>query len=405
MPRRTITAALAEKMRPPTEAEGRKSTWDTVVPGLMLRVTPTGKRTWAVWTRLRGKPLLYTIGRLEAFPLAKARETARGVLRDVADGIDPREKRRATEAKGDLLFERVAADFVERYIKGEKKLRTASERERMVNHYLVERWKGRLVTEITKRDVIELLDELMDQGFGAGANRVFAAARKLFNWSLARDLIPASPCAGLAPPAPETTRERVLSDDEIAVVWSATRSSSVSVAFGCFVRMLFATGQRRGEVSRMRWEDLDMKRRLWTLPSEFYKTDRVHVVPLSSLAVEILEETPRHDKCAWVFSTDGSAPLSGFSKFKAKLDEETKGVGGWRFHDARRTVATRMTELGVPRFIVERVLGHADRTVTGIYDRNTYLPEKTDALRRWSTRLRAITKAKKTTSAAVRTSA
>lgn len=362
--------------------------------GLALRITATGARSFVWLGRIRGRGqglVRVTLGPYPGTTLEKARELGREALYAALRGDDPRTPRREKQEAAKHTFEAVAQRFVADYCQREKQLRTAREVERRIEKHLTPGWAKRPIREITRRDVRERLDEIIAKhDMRAGANRVFAVARKLFAWAVANDYLAASPCLGIAAPVPERRGERVLSEDEIRAVWEAAGALD-SPVFGRFVRMLLATGQRRTEVGAMRWEDVDVKARTWTMGGDRYKSGRVHLVPLNTTALAILAECPRIEGSAWVFTTYGRAPISGFSAAKAALDEALPDVSPWTFHDCRRTVASHMTALGIPRFIVERVLGHADRTLAGVYDRHDYVNEKRDALDRWGRQLRAIT--------------
>jgi integrase len=191
---------------------------------------------------------------------------------------------------------------------------------------------------------------------------------------------------------------------EIRAVWQASDQMGV---FGQVVRFLLATAQRRSEVGEMEWRELDQERRVWLIPRGRMKADRAHLVPLSPLSLSILAEQPKLG--AHVFASTRSAPrggtipISGWSKFKARLDalavEAMRQLTGtpevtiseWRLHDLRRTAASLMTERGVSRFIASKVLGHAEQTVTGKhYDLYEYAAEKKQALDLWGARLAAI---------------
>jgi integrase len=202
-------------------------------------------------------------------------------------------------------------------------------------------------------------------------------------------------------PGAERKREHTLVPDEIRAVWSA--AGGIGYPFGLFFRMALATGQRREEIAHMRWAHIDESERTWTLSSDMTKAGRTHVVPLSPLGLDILREAkeavrllfgdPESSKpTTYVFTTRGDRPISGYSKAKVRLDKaiaETRhgdrlpDLEPWTIHDLRRTVGTGLGKLGVSRFIIARVLNHADRTVTGIYDRHEYLEEKRRALEEW----------------------
>ena len=250
-------------------------------------------------------------------------------------------------------------------------------------------WKGRKVQDITKRDVIALLDGVNDRA-PIMANRVLAAIRKLFNWCLARDVISVSPCTLVHPPAPERSRERILSDDEIRKLWATTDAEGWP--FGTLAKLLLLTGQRLREVSGMRWEEIDLDAKLWTLPGERMKNGIKHEVPLSDLAVRILKEQPRIKTTkGFVFTTSGSAAVSGFSRAKDRLCAAVKGKGEttdpWTFHDLRRTMASGMVRLGIQLPVIEKILNHTSGTfrgVVGIYQRHSFADEKRAALDAWA---------------------
>jgi integrase len=361
-----------------------------------LRISHTGRRKFIWFGRIRGRGMSVrmTLGPFPAVTLEKARELAREALHTALRGDDPRAPRRQKQEAARHTFEAVAKDFVERYVKRDRQLRTGREVERRIERHLLPGWGKRPIAEITRRDVRERLEQLVgEDDMRAGANRVFAVARKLFQWALSEDYVTVSPCVGLSAPVPERRGERVLADDEIRTVWKAA-DKIPNPMFGRFVRMLIATGQRRTEVGAMRWDDVDLTRREWTIGGARYKSGRAHVVPLNDAALAILRGCPRREASPWVFSTSGRAPISGFSAAKEQIDAIATDLPAWTFHDLRRSVASAMTALGIHRFDVERVLGHADRTLAAVYDRYDYLSQKREALDRWATRLRTIVKAK-----------
>ena len=224
------------------------------------------------------------------------------------------------------------------------------------------------------------------------ANRVLAALRRMFNWAIERDLLEASPCANVRAPSQETSRDRVLSDEELGLVLHA--AEKLEAPFGPYVRMLTLTLQRRNEVAGMRWCEIDWDQKLWVLPASRTKNGNEHVVPLSSPALNLLE-TMKETKFAgseYVFTTTGRSPVSGFSKVKKQLDrlieaERGEPMSPWRFHDLRRSGNSKMPRLGVELAICEKILNHVSGTfagVVGVYQRYAFLDEKRDALERWA---------------------
>jgi integrase len=264
------------------------------------------------------------------------------------------------------------------------------------------KWKGRSIKDIRRREIIDLLDEMAETAPGA-ATRARAVFSKFFNWCLDRGLLDTSPAIRLPRLGPVVERDRVLSDDEITILWSAFDSMAEPLA--PFFKILLLTGQRRGEVSTMQWAHVDLEKAIWTIPRELVKADRVHEVPLSTLATEIVSSIDRKGDFLFSSRPNGATPISGFSKAKAIV--ETKAIkiayqiadkrggeprfsGNWRLHDLRRTCGTGMARLGIEAATISRVLNHAEGGVTKIYNRYSYLDEKRRALETWSTHIERL---------------
>src|SRR5262245_4131021 len=211
-----LTIRSVEAMRPGAE---RQEIPDSFLPGLYLVVQPCGAKGWAVRYRHQGVPRKLTLGSYPALGLKAARELGAKALRAVAEGRDPgREKILARAAKADSI-ERIVKEFLERHVRRSNRASTAHETERLFRQNVLPRWRSRMVHEITRRDVLDLLDRIVDGGAPIVANRALAAIRKFFNWCVARDIIAVSPCAGVKPPTPERARDRMLSDAELKLAW------------------------------------------------------------------------------------------------------------------------------------------------------------------------------------------
>ena len=172
---------------------------------------------------------------------------------------------------------------------------------------------------------------------------------------------------------------------EVARVWNA--GGLLGYPEGHWVRILLLTAQRGGEVTAMKWTDLDLEAATWTIPAANAKADRANLVPLSPLAVEVIRSMP--DLGDYVFTTTGDKPINAFAKAKTTLDKFIAGkadpLPAWRFHDLRRTAATHMVRLGIAETVVSRVLNHAVQGVTAqVYALHTYAPEKRHALDLWA---------------------
>ncbi len=270
-------------------------------------------------------------------------------------------------------------------------------------------WQQRSFAELRKRDAIKLTEALVDAGKPAAAHRLHEIIRRIGRWAARRDEIDLNPFADMDPPTSKVIRDRYLRPGEIKAVWQAW--DVMSYPFGPLGKMLLVTAQRLREVAQMQWSEIDRDNALWIIPADRTKSGRETEVPLSSLALEVLDALPRFAGGDFVFTTtSGRRPVSGFSKMKARTDtlvleaareqaeeagedpELVKPMPPWRTHDLRRTARTGLAELGVPQIVAERVLNHAERNaIVKTYDRHEYAAEKRDALERWALRLREIT--------------
>jgi integrase len=374
-----LTASYVEKIGPPAS---RIEMPDAVLPGFYLVLQPSGHKSYAVRYRHAGRTRKLTLGTTAVLPLALARERAREALQAVAAGRDPAIERKEARAGHADTIRHVAAQFVERHV---RKLRPESIAiaERMVNAYIVPAIGNRRIQAVTRRDIIELLDGIMDSGKPVTANRTLAVANRLFNWAVERSIIEVSPCIGVKRPAVEQSRDRVLTDDELALIWRA--ADRLEHPGGVFVKLLVLTGQRRTEVAGMRWSEIDGP--LWTLPASRTKNARVHEVPLPAAAQVLLAGTPRIVGSDFVLTVSGALPFSGFAPAKERLDELAPISPRWVFHDLRRTLASGLARLGQPVHVIEAVLNHRSGTISGvaaIYNRHAYLEEKRAALELWA---------------------
>jgi integrase len=258
---------------------------------------------------------------------------------------------------------------------------------------LVDRWGHRALSEIRKCDVNEVLDTIMDRGKGRTANRTLQTLGAFFKWAAAsRDLITASPCMGVEPPAVERSRSRVLTHEEIRLFWRATEV--LGHPFGYVAQLMLLTGARRKEVAGMNRAELNLERGVWSLPGERTKNELPYDVYLSKSAVAVLAKVPRIQGTDLLFTGTGITPVSGFSRAKKILDRLMgEGVPQWQFHDLRRTCASGMADVGVPPHIVEACLNHisgARAGVAGIYNRAEYAAEKKLAFSRLASHIEQI---------------
>jgi integrase len=381
-----LTTKLIENLRP---GPVRREIPDAHMPGLYLVLQPTGARAWAVRYRAAGRTRKHTIGSWPAIELATARRLAAAAMRSVAEGRDPGHAKVEARERATGAINSVINEFLDRHVRRNCRPRTIAERERQFRNHVVPQWRGRVIDTITRRDVVRLLDEVMDAG-PVAANRLRSTLTTFFGWCVARDIVTASPMIGVRSPAVERSRDRVLSDGELAMIWRA--ADRIGFPVGPVVKLLILSGQRRSEVAGMQWAELDLERAVWTIPATRVKNRREHVVPLAPAAMEIIKAVPR------VYSpgvfTGGGKGVIDFAGGKRAIDAMLPAsTPRWTLHDLRRTCVTRMVDIGVQPHVVEAVINHVSGHkggVAGIYNRSTYAPEKAMALARWAAHVEQI---------------
>lgn len=350
---------------------------DIYCPGLSVRVTPEGRKTFNVKYRYGLQQKRMSLGIYPRMSLAEARDRTKEAMRHIDEGSDPAKRRRQPEFR----VEAVVTEFIQRYARPRN--RKWMESERILWRELVAVFGQRDIREIKREHVLEILDGAVDRGAHYQANRILANVRKLFNWCIERGIIETNPATGIKAPTKEVARERKLSTTEIGLLIRACQNDVYP--FRQFVPLLLATAQRRGELANMRWSEIDLPNKTWTIPAERAKNGKTHFVPLSAYALALLAEVPRFLDCDYVFTTTRKSPVSGFSKALRRLWEAT-GADDWRYHDLRRTAASGMAQARVQPHVIEKILNHMTGTISGVaavYNRYEYADEARDALNEW----------------------
>jgi integrase len=423
MPRKVLTDLYVEKIKP---TRGRRvEIFDATFPGLALRVSESGRKSWSLFYRLHGRQHRFTIGAYPQFLPAAARAKATEIRNQVDLGVNPAVEKRSR--RNDPLpevetFETVLADYFSQYAAANMAASTYAETKRQIERDVLPHWKDLPLRDIRDRHVLKLINDIAAAGNGVTANRTFSRLRAFFNWSISQLRLETSPARGLVAPVKEEARDRALSDDEIRWFWSATEE--IGWPFGPIARLLLLTAQRRDEVSKMSWSEIDLAKGVWVIPAARAKNSRAHEVHLSAGALAILKSLPQPHR-GLVFSVTGDDAVSGFSRAKDRIDAamlrlrrrelglpETEDelrrhleipkrkplpveIAHWTFHDLRRTAVTKMAEdLKIAPHIVDKILNHASGTIRGvaaIYNRAQYLDERRAALEAWSNWLLALT--------------
>ena len=384
--RQKISKSTVDKLRSggiladnnPVGFVARRLNSGAITYGYRFRDKASGKQRW-VGLGLHGD-LTPDQARKKALKVA-------GAVKDGGEAVSAAAAKASRRQAAGYTVDDLLDNFLDRYAR--PKLRSADEIERCFRVYVRPKIGTRSIYDLTRRDVVELLDAIEDSGAPVMADRTLAHLRSALNWYATRDDKFAPPIVrgmSRAKPAAERARTRMLDDQEIRDLWAALDDlgDTAPVFFPRLVRMLLLTAARRAMVSDMTWDEIDG--RDWTVPAERNKGKTPHLTPLTDTVIELLG--PKQ-KAGYVFTSDGKTPFSGFSKAKAALDRKLaeirkaagrKPMQPWVLHDLRRSSRSLMARAGISSDVAERVLGHVIPGVRGTYDRHEYRDEKLDAL-------------------------
>ncbi len=377
--RQKLTPAWVANVKP---KDTNEIYWDTEQRGFGLLVLPSGEKRYVVQYRAfrRSRRMTFKPG----LTLTEARKEAKVVLGAVAKGGDPMAERRRQEGAATNTLKAIAEEYFKR--EGDK-LRSADARKATFERLIYPALGARQINTIRRSEIVRFLDKVEDERGPQMAHSVLAFLSKLFNWHASRDddfLTPIQRGMGRVK-MKETARDRVLSDDELRLIWRAAEATEGP--FGCFIRFTLLTATRRSEAAMMVHDEVAPYRD-WIIAASRMKAKQEHVVPLSPAAKAIIDGMPNVGR--YVFTTNGRRPIAGFTKFRAalnaavlndlrKLDPEAKPLPNWTIHDLRRTARSLLSRAGVNVDIAERCLAHTMSGVRGVYDRHAYHAEKKHA--------------------------
>jgi integrase len=400
--------------------------------GFGIRITPGGVKTWFFIYRIDGKRRFMNLGHYPGVSLTEANKRYRSAFNLYEQGQDPLALAEEEQNNRQKAF--TVADLIEEYINKHAKpsKRSWYEDERILNKDALVAWGKRKAADIKKRDVVLLLESIIERGSPGSANNNFKILRKMFRFAVQRDILEYSPCDGVVMPAPLNRGDRVLSEIEIKTLWQNLDTCHASDEIKSAIRLILITGQRPGEVIGMHSSEIDDK--WWTIPTERSKNKKAHRVYLTDTALELIgslkvtnpktgEEKdkgfifpcPKKPKendpikkerpmgrlsISQVVSRNLAVPV--LVKDKPVFDAEGKpvtenklGVADFTPHDLRRTAATCMSQLGMLDEIIDAVLNHTKQGIIRTYNLNRYDKEKQMALEAWERKLLSIITDKK----------
>ncbi len=389
--RKALTDTFLRALKAPPK--GRLEYADLSCRGLEFRITQAGARSWSYRYRapVTGKLSRATIGPYPTIALADARLRADELRKGVAGGENPSEaKRRAKREAPGRTFQALSERYLAEYARRKKK--SAHRDDRNLVLHVLPKWSDLDYSTIRRRDVIELIEGLIADGKPVMANRVQSLISGIFSFAVDSDLIDANPCTRLKKRGEETAGQRVLTDAEIRLFWAKVVEPPASRQTGLGLRLALLTGVRIGEVAGLQPGEIERRadpaQAVWSIPKSRTKNGLPHVVPLSPMALEICREIEP-------ISANGYA--AAMKRIASRLDHGP-AQNSWIAdpptpHDLRRTVRTRLPELGVSRDVCDRIMNHKASDVGGRhYDRYSYLTEKRAALMAWEAALQTILK-------------
>ncbi|ROO30605.1 hypothetical protein SAOR_01025 [Salinisphaera orenii MK-B5] len=394
MPSQKLTEAVLKNMPKPAK---RTDIRDAQTTGLYLRVHPSGRKSWRMRYQFHDKPRVLSLGEWPAMKLSAARKAVLDHHETLAEGSDPAGDVQKAKAVRDRMptVEEFAEEYIERHAKVNKKSWATDKRilDREVTPYI-----GKIgLDAVHRRDIVGVLDRIRDRGADTMANRTYAVVRKMFGFAVERGVLDLSPAQHIKLTA-ERSRDVVLTDDAIRHLWAVTapygesdKALPMHHATRLALRLMLLTGQRSGEVCGLALAELDHDKSVWMIPGRRTKNGLDQTVPLSDMALDVIAEAMDTASDEHLFAASSEA---GHLTSYAPVQAMERIFDGWepRYtpHDLRRTVGTRLGELGFNRLIVDKVLNHKDRSIGGVYDRHSYDLEKRAALDTWASALQAV---------------
>lgn len=357
-----FTKAELEAIAPP--AAGHRRYRDDHTPGLALRVTAGGAKTFVLSKKINGRPTDMRIGPFPTLTIEQARRKAAELNGQIALGDDPAERRR--EARNAKTFGELFEWYVEQPKKnGERGARTVAEYRKLVRGYLGP-IAGRVPAQIKPDDVEALFRKVGREHGRYAANRMLALVRAVFNKAIKKGLVKgANPAAGVEAFA-EHGRDRRIQPHEVASFLAAV-AEEPSADIRDYVLISLYTGARKSNVLEARWEQIDLLGRTWRIPVT--KNGTAQTIPLEDAEIAILTRRKLAAASPWVFPGTGASghladPKAGWARILARA-----GIQDLRLHDLRRSLASFMVDSGASLPVVGKALHHQSQATTAIYAR------------------------------------
>jgi integrase len=382
--------------------KGRRKRYEIAdAHGLGVRVTPRGTITFQIRYRFYGKLCRHDLGTYPLTTLSEARDRHRVAQKLLDDGKNPADVKRQSELDDQdaWTIEELIEDFLDRKLRRERKRPEYAEY--LLRKNVIPEIGNRKVQSVSTREIVQLLERIVDRGAPVLANRAASLLKQMFSYAVQRGLRSDNPCSVITKTSiggRETPRSRFLTYAEIWRLWKALEGSSVSPPMKIAAKLLLATGQRRGELVFGEWSHIDLPHGIWRIPSSLSKNGRPHLVFLSGLAVDLFNELRSHaGDSKYLFPSsrpdlDQPCEERALNKVLAKITSKLD-IKGCSPHVLRHTFSTLVSGLGVPLHVIEKILNHSLGGMLAVYNHQEFLPERKQALNAWTDRLITLMKA------------
>ncbi|MDR8390966.1 tyrosine-type recombinase/integrase [Aliifodinibius sp. S!AR15-10] len=389
--------------------------YDTELKGLILRITPNGTKSFCCRYEFEGKTTRMTFGKYPAMDVEQARFKVIRVKQDVKIGRDPKtwdkvdrhENIKLRRKEEELVSKSLGTSVGELADKFKKiylpQLRPITQRnyKGILERHILPELKDEPIPVTDKTTYIDLLDDIAyTQGHPSTANNVKSLLNTMLNFGVKRNLIDKNPAKNIPQYTPTNGkggRDRWYRDDEIKKIWSAINELKYEPT-QVYYKILFLTGQRRGETLKMKWADIDLENGVWLIPAEDTKGKRENEIPLLEWSASLIYGLKEYSGSSEYVFESPRKPNKGEHiksiKYSIKSIRDNSGIKDFRPHDIRRTITTNMAKMKVPSDILGKILNHkvagGDNSITAIYNRYSYFDEKREALQKWDRKLREI---------------
>jgi integrase len=372
----------------PTNGKADQFLWHETLHGFGFRVRASGMRAWYCQGRAKGRTQRHCLGPFEKLKPPQARKLAEHYFAQVLLGGDPTAKRRKErQEQSDTMLSVAKLYLAAKKPELRKSTLTESTRYLTDNGYF-----GKLhhhgIGAITRRDVAACVAHIGSQRGKVTSARARTCLSAMYTWAMGEGLAESNPVIGSNKPWENAPRDRVLKPEEVVAIWKHCGDDD----FGCIMKLLLLCGCRRSEIGALRWSEVnDVK---LTIAGSRTKNGKTLVIPLSTLAKEVIESIPHRDDRALVFGERNETGFCSWAASKAALDAKLGKMEPWKLHDARRTFASGLGDLGVQPHVIECLLGHRSgfrASVAGTtYNWSTYGPEMRTAVELWADYVRSL---------------